>query len=200
MKPDQTPGQPAALITRITSILCLLATITSCANGITKKQKDSLSEHAADVAAAIHASVKYVKAPLYDYYVNTGHWPANQEEQHSFSLLVKSVLEPHHINNLQLVSVDKQEVIVEFFLSFESHPQLPRLMESWVIVFSASKANELDIVSIYPVWGEPENLAANSAFKSKDIEQYQVEFRHHLYDKLENYSIQLNENFDSLAG
>lgn len=172
---------------------------TSCANGITKKQKETLNDHAADIAAAIHASVKYVKDPLYEYYITNGHWPANDNEQQAFSLMVKSTLETHHIKNIHLVSVDKQEVIVEFFISFESHPQLPKLMESWVIVFSTGTESKLEIASIYPVWGSPEDLAANSAFKSDDIQLYQIEFRHRLYDKLQYYSIQLNENFDSLA-
>ena len=189
----------AVLLMVLVSILAGTA-VPACApiefkkSTLTKKQRAVLDRYVDQTADAIHFSASKVKTLLADYKLKNGNWPSNKEQRRAIFYDIDDVLQQHHIGNQELVEVDSNEVIVEYSFSSKKFRQFPKLLDSWVIVFSHENKEELEIVSVFPQWSDPRSSAKNLSFSEEQVQILRQNFEKLLQDKLTSYSISLSGN------
>ena len=179
---------------------CLLVVsllfVACSTSGLTKKQREALDHYVEETADAIHFSATKVKSLLSHYKSQNGSWPKDHKERRTIFNTIDGVLEEHHISNQKLLEVDNNEVIVEYELSAKKFKQLPRLLESWVVIFSNEKGEKLEIVSIFPHWSDTNEAATKSSHSATQLDKLLGEFQSLLREKLNVYSITLSENIN----
>jgi hypothetical protein len=164
--------------------------------GLTKKQQEALDENLDFVAHAIHYSATKIQQPLSDFYVDRGAWPASIEEQQRVLKSIDYILEEHGVASARMLAIDDHDVLVEYKFSRRHSLRFPALMESWSIVFSNKGGKQLEVVSIYPSWSDPEKLAKELSYNVELVKNLQHAFKQQLQGILSTYSLTLNENLN----
>ncbi|MGD8570728.1 MAG: hypothetical protein PVJ39_21760 [Gammaproteobacteria bacterium] len=182
-----------AVITSITVVLLLSACATTA---LTKSQMNALHEHVDLVADAIHLTVVRSQKPLLDYHVKHGQWPVEGHAKQAFVAATGASLARHGVKRMTLVKIDDQDVVIEYFFSRTRALHIPPLIESWVIVFSNRNSAKLEVVSVFPNWCDPAELARETPYDAGLITRLQRKFRGQLSDKLKYYNIKLNETIN----
>ena len=183
------PGVRAA----VWLILVTVAVSACNSSGMTRKQREALEHYVDETADAIVFSATRVKAMLSAYKTKNGSWPKNKEQRRAIFGSIERVLEEHHISSQKLLEVDNNEVVVEYVLSASKFKQFPRMLESWVIIFSNVTGGELEIVSIFPHWINIQEKGAELPFPATQVEKWRSTFQNLLREKLDGHSITLGE-------
>jgi len=185
---------------RSTWMLLVLTTIAlgACStSSLTKKQREAMERYVDRTADAIHFSASKVKTLLSDYKTKNGTWPKEEKDRRAIFYDIDSVLKEHHIEDQKLVEVDSNEIIVEYSFSNKKFKQFPHILESWVIIFSNEKKDDLEIVSVFPHWCDIDKSAKMTSYSAAQIEVLRERFQKLLQDELTNYSISLSEHIDT---
>ncbi|MCI0506567.1 MAG: hypothetical protein L0Z73_10715 [Gammaproteobacteria bacterium] len=148
------------------------------------------------VAHAIHFSAVKIQQPLSDFLRQHGEWPLSLPEQAAVLGSIDQRLEEHGVNSARLLVIDRTDVLVEYNFSKKHSSRFPALLESWSIEFSSKNGKPLEVVAIYPSWGDPEKLAKELSYSVKLIKNLQKSFKQQLQSLLNNYSLTLNENIN----
>ena len=180
-------------------ILVSLAISACSSSGVTKKQREALEHYVDETADAIVFSATKVKNLLSAYRAKNGGWPKDDKAQREIFSSLDPVLEEHHISKQKLLEVDDNEVIVEYMLSTRKFKQFPRMLESWVIIFSSGNHEELKIVSIFPNWLNIREKQHEFAYPPAQVEKWQDRFQNLLREKLDSYSITLSEQINETS-
>lgn len=180
-------------------ILASVVIIACSSSGLTKKQREALEHYVDETADAILFSATKVKTLLSSYKQQNGSWPKDDKERREIFSTISPVLEEHHISHQKLLEVDNNEVIVEYELSASRFKQFPRMLESWVIIFSSGNQQELEIVSIFPHWLNTRDRQDKSPYPAADVEKWRDRFQNLLKDKLDAHSITLSEQINKKA-
>lgn len=176
------------------SLLTASIFLFACSSsGFTKKQREALEHYVDETADAIHFSVSKVQTLLSDYKKENGDWPKNQADSRAIFRSIREVLEEHHISRYRLLEVDNNEVIVEYELSSKKFRQFPRLLESWVIIFSSGNGETLEIVSIFPHLAVTEDSSRASLYSAIEVEKLRNRFQYLLKEKLSDFSVNFNQ-------
>ncbi|MGD8885055.1 MAG: hypothetical protein PVF34_05505 [Gammaproteobacteria bacterium] len=179
------------------SLLFTIAGLTGCSStALTKSQRSVLLDHVDLVADAIHLSIVRSQQPLYQFHRQHGEWPTNERDKAAFVEAAGTSLTKHGVENLKLLSIDNEEILIEFYFSRNRTLQIPPLIESWIVIFSGRSGQKLEVVSVYPNWCEPAELARQTAYDAEIIARLQMEFRRQLAEKLKAYEVKLNETIN----
>lgn len=178
---------------RVFLLLASLMVVACNSTGFTKKQRAALDHYADETADAILFSATKVKRLLSSYKNKNGAWPKGRQERRKIFEKIDDVLQEHHISNQKLLEVDNNEVIVEYQLSSKKFKQFPRLLDSWVIVFSSGNRQELEIVSIFPHWFKAQEVSIRTPYSKTQLENLRRKFQLLLKEKLDAHSITLSE-------
>lgn len=175
----------------------MLLVATGCnSTGLTKKQQEALDDNLDFVAHAIHYSATKIQRPLSDFYQDHGAWPASNDEQQLVLKSIDHILDEHGVASARLLAIDEHDVLVEYKFSRRHSLRFPPMIESWSIVFSNKGGKQLEVVSVYPSWSNPEKLAQELSYNVELVKSLQNAFKQQLQGILSNYSLTLNENLN----
>jgi len=173
-------------------VLISIALASCTTSGLSKKQREAMDHYVDQTADAIIFSANKVKNLLSSYKAEKGSWPKEESERRQIFNSIGDMLREHHISRQKLVEVDKNEIIVEYELSDNKFKQFPRLLESWVIIFSNEQNRELEIVTVYPHWYDTQEMTSKSSYSQMQVEKLSVRFKELLQDKLSSHSITMS--------
>lgn len=185
-----------ALVVTVVAIVNIIVLAACSSTALTKSQRDAMERYVDLIADAIHLSATQLQKPLYDYHVKHGTWPVEGRAKQEIVAATGGFLEQHGVEKIKLLTIDDQEVLVEFFFSKQRSLQFPALIESWLIVFSSKNQKHLEIVSVFPNWYDPAELAKQTPYDAGLIRRLQEKFRRQLSDKLKHYNVILNETIN----
>lgn len=183
-----------ALLAKLAAVLVCIIAIAACGTtALSQSQRETMEEYVDLIADAIHISATELKKPLREYHVKHGSWPEDGKGRQQIVAATDEILADHGVEKINLLTIDRDEVLVEYFFSKQRYLHFPALIESWLIVFSGKNPLQMQIVSVYPNWCNPVELAKQTPYSVELIARLQEQFQRQLSDKLKQHGVILNQ-------
>ena len=178
------------------SVVPLILIVASCATPLSGELRLQLDNDAERAIRNIKSLIQEMKSPLNEFYAAKGDWPNTDSEKTLFYYNVKPLLQQYDFKNINVLKVDDEEVLIEFFLTRAQESDLPLLMNSWIVIFGKTDTNTnnsaLQVVSLIPVLPTPEELSIGSDFSVTELRKLLGGFKQSLKQGLTKYSLTID--------
>jgi len=179
----------------IASLVLFSILLGACSIEITRLQREQLGEQAKLIASAINYSASHTLQSLKQMPAVSN--DVKGESDINLVMLADSFvseLRDYGIVNTEMLIIDKAEILIEFFYGKPGSLKMPRLLQSWLVIFSYKAMEQPRVAAIIPVWHVIEAVSNDPSYGARNYNILQNEFKLLLNQELNKYSLSLNNN------